>query len=470
MLEFKSELRNEGLWLIWLAVINAISSFRIEQSNQVTETFYAFPGRYAIIKAGHDLLLCEINVKIITNSDYTGPLGGWRIMYPANCETSAECRGHNRETMCLFRVSWNPVFFFQFQILRFLIMADVQKEYGYTAQANSYIEALAKIRIPGESNQCLLVIQRKTWGWNKKSDQISLSQFVDGTGICKPHVCRALMALQKMNMIIVTKKGNGITEYAIQKDFEKWNPLPKRVISVTKKGNVSKNTDISILNGKTLPKKVMVEPLPKKVIEITKKGNGENVGKITNNADTIEKEAKIPPIRALPKKVHTKDIRIKPSITKPSRGEKKIENIIPPLLEWVEMYLQEKGITGDNEKEEAEKFIDHYTNTNWRIGGSRNKMVDWKAAVRNWIKNYKKWTRGSSKNQTEAKPGQDIDPPPNSEKRRINWLKMINEHLGKELSVYIKNDLPKIKKKLDVPTYERILLILKESKEVKHEQ
>jgi phage replication O-like protein O len=233
-----------------------------------------------------------------------------------------------------------PLFFFQIQ-MRFFIMADVQKEYGYTAQANSYIEALAKIRIPGEANQCLLVIQRKTWGWNKKWDDISLSQFVKATGICKPHVCRAISILIDMNMICVTKKGNGVSEYAIQKDFEKWKPLPKKVT------------------------------LPKKVIEITKKGNGETDGKIGNSAYNSAKTAKKPHIEPLPKKVHTKDTSIKPSITK------------------------------------------------------------------------------------------------EKDSRKENWLKMLDKYLGEGLSVFEKKDLPKIKEKLDKPTYERLLSILKEREEEK---
>lgn len=263
-------------------------------------------------------------------------------------------------------------YFFQI-VIRGSYMADVQKEYGYTAQANNYIEALAKIRIPGEANQCLLVIQRKTWGWNKKQDAISLSQFVEATGICKPHVCRALSILTQMNMIIITKKGNDITEYAIQKDFEKWKPLPKKV---------------------TLPKKVMT---------VTKKGNHQISSKMPNISDTTAKEGEKSKKIALPKKVHTKDI-IKPTITKDIvLSPRKIENIIPPRIEWVTMYFQEKGITGEHGQEESEKFIDHYTNTQWRIGGSRNKMIDWKAAVRNWIKNLKKWNRSSIKRPENSK-------------------------------------------------------------------
>ena len=60
-------------------------------------------------------------------------------------------------------------------------MANPQKENGYTAIANEIMEALCRHRIPGEDRQVLDVIFRKTYGFNKIEDYISLSQFVDMT-------------------------------------------------------------------------------------------------------------------------------------------------------------------------------------------------------------------------------------------------------------------------------------------------
>ena len=157
-------------------------------------------------------------------------------------------------------------------------MASPQKENGYTAIANELMDALIKNRVPGEQMQCFLFIARKTWGWNKKSDDISLSQFVESTGICKPHVCRALNYLFGKCMISITKKGNGISGYAIQKDFEKWKALPKKVT------------------------------LPKKVKGVTKKG------KKTQEIVT--------------KKGTHKRHNIKPSFTKLSREEEKLEFLV----------------------------------------------------------------------------------------------------------------------------------------------
>ena len=64
---------------------------------------------------------------------------------------------------------------------------------------------------------------------------------------------------------------------------------------------------------------------------------------------------------------------------------KSIGRFTPPPLADVQSYFKEKGI---NDPKEPEKFIDFYTSKGWMVG--KNKMKDWKAAVRNWIKGIDK--------------------------------------------------------------------------------
>ena len=58
----------------------------------------------------------------------------------------------------------------------------------------------------------------------------------------------------------------------------------------------------------------------------------------------------------------------------------KRKRFTPPTLEEVKAYCLERG-----NKVNAERFIDYYTSNGWQVG--RNKMKDWKAAVRTWEKN-----------------------------------------------------------------------------------
>lgn len=117
-------------------------------------------------------------------------------------------------------------------------MSNPQKENGYTPIANELVEALAGIRIPGEAMQCLWVILRKTYGWGKKDDLISLSQFCLLSKMRKPTVCRSLGKLSKMNLIVIQKDNDIAIKYRFNKDFQTWRPLSKK-ITVIQKDNES---------------------------------------------------------------------------------------------------------------------------------------------------------------------------------------------------------------------------------------
>ena len=94
-------------------------------------------------------------------------------------------------------------------------------------------------------------------------------------------------------------------------------------------------------------------------------------------------------------KMYTKciqDVSVgKDSIGKDSIGESvrggKAKRFIPPTVEEVESYCSERGNGID-----AQSFIDFYESKGWMIG--KNKMKDWKAAVRTW-------ERSRNKNSTE---------------------------------------------------------------------
>lgn len=108
-------------------------------------------------------------------------------------------------------------------------MANPQLEKGYTKISNEILEALGRTRIAGEARQVLDVIFRKTYGFNKKRDRISLSQFVLATGLKRSNVCRSIKKLIDIKMIIKIDTPIGEV-YLVQKDFDQWKPLSKKII------------------------------------------------------------------------------------------------------------------------------------------------------------------------------------------------------------------------------------------------
>lgn len=60
-----------------------------------------------------------------------------------------------------------------------------------------------------------------------------------------------------------------------------------------------------------------------------------------------------------------------------------------PTVDDVIIYMNEKGV--DNSIDEAGAFHDYHESSGWMVG--KKKMKCWKAAVRTWIRNSKKWSR-----------------------------------------------------------------------------
>ncbi len=107
-----------------------------------------------------------------------------------------------------------------------LKIASPQKENGFTPIANEIVDQFCKTkhRLSGDEWIILWIILRKTYGWNKPNDMISLSQFAEISGMKRQNIHRALKKLSSKKMIAVIKIDDRkpIT-YSLEKDYEKWS-------------------------------------------------------------------------------------------------------------------------------------------------------------------------------------------------------------------------------------------------------
>lgn len=104
-------------------------------------------------------------------------------------------------------------------------MASPQKENGYTPIANELIERLAGAStLSARELRVLLVIMRKTWGWKKKKDRISLGQVATLTSIARQHVSTIVASLVKRGYLnrYIPVGGKGIRTYEIGKNYDLW--------------------------------------------------------------------------------------------------------------------------------------------------------------------------------------------------------------------------------------------------------
>lgn len=144
-------------------------------------------------------------------------------------------------------------------------MANPDPENGHIDMANELAEELMKINISPNQYRVLWLIWRKTYGWHKENDFISLTQFEDYTNLDRRNIARAIKKFENLNMIKVTRQ-KGRNSYEFNSDYEQWN---KKKTSVRKDTSVSTNTNSvskptpKIVSKKT-PTKENKETIPKK--------------------------------------------------------------------------------------------------------------------------------------------------------------------------------------------------------------
>lgn len=101
-------------------------------------------------------------------------------------------------------------------------MANPQKENGYTPIANEIFDALARTNLQSSERRVLDTVLRKTYGYNKKEDAISLSQLMEVTNLGKRTIIYAIQNLEAKNMIEVRKKDYDSNIYKFNKDYDTW--------------------------------------------------------------------------------------------------------------------------------------------------------------------------------------------------------------------------------------------------------
>lgn len=105
-------------------------------------------------------------------------------------------------------------------------MANPQKENGYTPIANEIVQALGSTNLPSSVMRILMVILRKTYGFNKKSDKISHEQFVNATDLSRRTIINSILEAEAKNLIKVSRKKvglmNEVNEYFFNKDYHTW--------------------------------------------------------------------------------------------------------------------------------------------------------------------------------------------------------------------------------------------------------
>jgi len=134
-------------------------------------------------------------------------------------------------------------------------MANPQTENGFTRIANEILEMLSLCTLTGGQLRVIWVVIRKTYGYRKKQDYISLSQFEKYTGLTRGNVCTILKYLVSHKVLL---KNNSF--YKLNKNYEDW-VVPHRTPLVPHKviGSASQGTESSASQGTHKRKKENIQ-------------------------------------------------------------------------------------------------------------------------------------------------------------------------------------------------------------------
>lgn len=99
--------------------------------------------------------------------------------------------------------------------------ASPQVEEGHTRLANELLEAMCCAGFSARQWAVVMAVVRKTYGYGKKADDISLGQLASMTGIAKPHISRAVNDLIESG-VVRRSVGTFGHSLSLNKHYKQW--------------------------------------------------------------------------------------------------------------------------------------------------------------------------------------------------------------------------------------------------------
>ncbi|OGC78296.1 hypothetical protein A2619_03990 [candidate division WWE3 bacterium RIFOXYD1_FULL_39_9] len=191
---------------------------------------------------------------------------------------------------------------------------DKLKKTGFVAISNEIAEALARTNLSEYESRSLWVILRKTYGWNKNSDLISIGQFAKITGKDGANIFRAIRRLEDKKIVLVNNKER-INSYSINPNTHEW-----KIDSITiVRNDNGVSTDNNVPSNKmqlSLETKTSLSPATN-TIDTNKKTLLQN----TSNSSNTKNKSDLAILVEYYQRLYTKKFGAKPTIGKNSWGK-----------------------------------------------------------------------------------------------------------------------------------------------------
>lgn len=131
-----------------------------------------------------------------------------------------------------------------------------QVEDGFTRIANELFDAIILFPFSKREQKIVMAVIRKTYGFNKKQDAISLGELAKATGLDPAHISRAINDLVQMK-VLLKQQGQPGQVLGLNKKYSEWEVLPKQqgVAETAIAGCQKSNSSIAKTATKVLPKR-----------------------------------------------------------------------------------------------------------------------------------------------------------------------------------------------------------------------
>ena len=238
-------------------------------------------------------------------------------------------------------------------------MASPQTENGFTRIANELMEVIPLYKFNGTQFRILFVVLRYTYGFQRKSHELSLTFIADSTGMHKQQIKRELDILIKNKVLIEEEPPSFNKPRIIQfnKNYKEW--LISRQSAKTLTVNKKDYHTVSELAYSTVSELAYQE-----------RNNKENIKESSSSIDNLPPLMNDENLKRIAKAYKDNGF----GILFPNAGQALLELADEYTIEWVELAMEKAGKMGKRNVAYVEGILKGWKNDgqpNVEIGGQK---------------------------------------------------------------------------------------------------
>ncbi|QDQ25980.1 replication protein [Chitinimonas arctica] len=142
---------------------------------------------------------------------------------------------------------------------------------GFIRIPNGLFDALLSADIPARHLKVALAVIRKTYGFGKQSDDVTITQLAEVAGIHRPDASKAFQALLAANIVSASKGRHGSVVSINAPEMWDFTPYQNATVSATNVADCYGQTSQNATHNRQLQKTVITSSLRSEVVDVPEK-------------------------------------------------------------------------------------------------------------------------------------------------------------------------------------------------------